>query len=86
VTGLEESSFSDGINVFPNPSNETFTISGLSMNATVSVYNLVGEIISSSIASSSTETFTLNASDGVYFIHVKSGAKQAVKKIVVNRW
>ncbi len=79
--------------IFPNPSNGAFAIylNELSENsATLSVYNLVGELIyqdKKDIVNGelSTEIDLKTSTSGIYFININSGAKTITKKIVVDK-
>lgn len=87
--GLEDHAFSNMISmtavgetptstivVYPNPSNGTFTVEG---TAQLTIYNTLGQIISTSQSEDGTHSFSL--SHGIYF--VKSG-EGVVKKVVVE--
>ena len=62
--------------VYPNPTNGTFTVEGASI---LTIYNTMGQIITTSHKENGTHTFTLRP--GVYF--VKSG-EGTVRKVVVE--
>ena len=62
--------------IYPNPSNGTFTVEGVS---TLTIYSMLGQIIATSQSENGVHTFTL--APGIYF--VKSG-EGMVKKVVVE--
>lgn len=72
-----------GINLFPNPNNGIFTISGLPMNKAlcIEIYNLLGEEIYSRTISQPVSYINIsNSPKGMYFVKVGDG-----KKIYTNR-
>ena len=63
-------------NVYPNPSNGTFTVDG---TTDLTVFNTLGQVITTSHFENGTHTFTLRP--GIYFIKSDEGT---VQKIVVE--
>ena len=62
--------------IYPNPSNGSFVVEGAS---TLTVYNSLGQIITTSKSEDGTHTFTL--SSGIYFVKSDEGI---VQKVVVE--
>ena len=63
-------------NVYPNPTNGTFTVDGAT---DLTVFNTLGQVITTSHSENGTHTFTLRS--GIYFIKSDEGT---VQKIVVE--
>lgn len=77
------------INIYPNPNNGTFTIdaSKLLGEKTVSVIDLTGKIVHSSVSKSDliSVSTSKNNTPGVYIVVVQSGDRVFRKKIVVAK-
>jgi len=72
------------VNVYPNPSNSQFTVSGLRFPVQLQVYNIVGEKIYSTTVDSKQETVNLSSQpNGIYFLQIKSSEGMLTKKIEV---
>lgn len=72
--------------VYPNPANVDVTVSDVPVGARISVLDLTGKTIQTTMAEN--ETSTINTSmmkSGMYFILVESAEGKACKKLVVNR-
>jgi hypothetical protein len=69
--------------VFPNPSNRTINLSLSNLEAyTIQVYDAMGQTI---LNGNDVKTIDTEAwSKGIYFIHLKSGDKTTVKKILIQ--
>jgi len=73
------------INVYPNPSNEKFTIENISENANFSIIDIFGNIVYKGKISYNTSTFDLsNNAKGIYFIQISQNNKIQVLKIVLE--
>lgn len=74
--------------VYPNPSNEKFTISNLQGSVfNLAVYNILGEKISGASGINS-RAYTINMEnlpDGIYFIMIDSHGFSEMKKIAISR-
>ncbi len=84
--GIEEMEIAS-LNVFPNPSNGSFTINHDALkNASWSLYDISGKLIHSErIASGSTSTFVnINVPSGVYSLRVVAEDMQLQKIVVVE--
>ncbi len=67
VTNINE--LTDNINIFPNPSSGLVNVSGLSMNSSLHVYNIVGNKVMEKVVRQNQEIISLkNQTSGVYFI------------------
>ena len=75
------------LSIYPNPSIGTLNIALVEKeNSTVSVYNMLGEVIFNS--TKNTQLFTVdmnNQPNGVYFVKVKTGNDVITKKVVLSK-
>ena len=85
---IERNNFSDGFSVYPNPSSGLSKIQlGESYNeVSVNVFNVLGKQVATEEHNNTNEIElnTQELSEGIYFIKVKSGAKEATIKLVVK--
>lgn len=89
ATGITEKT-TTGITIYPNPSSNglyTVDLSGTSNRTTITVYDLVGKIISTeNIDSSSKHLINLsNQANGSYFVSIKNDSGITTKKIILNK-
>ncbi len=71
--------------LYPNPANESVTLSGLSGNETISIVDLAGKTVFSTENSGATQT--INVSDikaGIYNVVVISNGSKTTKKLTIN--
>lgn len=71
--------------MYPNPANESITVSGLSGNETISIVDMTGKTVLT--AQNSGASQTLNIADiqaGVYNLVVISNGNKAIKKLTIN--
>ena len=75
------------IHVYPNPSVGTLNIALTEkVNSTVSVYNMLGEVVFNS--TKNTQLFTVDMNEqpnGVYFVKIKSGNTLTTKKVILSK-
>jgi hypothetical protein len=85
-TGLEDLAISNSVSVYPNPANESLTVSANGLNVTaVDVLSLTGQLLQN-IPSEGTAV-KVNVADlaaGVYFIRVVTEQGVALKQIIVE--
>jgi PKD repeat protein len=76
----------NGVSVFPNPNQGSFTIKGLELETAFSVYDLNGKIIFEGVASSTTEQIQLpKITSGIYYLQsTKNGQMGQLKFAVLN--
>ena len=93
-TGIEENSFVNGINIFPNPVQSKSTINfnlTESNTVTVKVLNNIGQTMMSEMLGklgAGEQTFTLDASslsNGLYMVELHVGNSVITRKISVNK-
>jgi len=77
---------SNGISIYPNPNNGTFTISNANSSAmTIEVYNVLGSKVLSKTSESGSALINLNTeSKGVYLVKVSINGVTTVNKITVT--
>lgn len=88
ATGITEKN-KTAVSVYPNPSNGLFTadLSELSGKTTITVYDIIGNVILTKEASSnSKQSIDLsNQANGSYFIRITNDTEVITKKISVNK-
>jgi len=82
-TSLPDRTRQEKINIFPNPSNGTFTIE-LDGEYKVSILNSLGVSVYSKTISRKGEIMLEDLSPGIYFILAKSDQKTAVSRIIIR--
>ena len=77
--------FENIISIYPNPANQSVKISNLPNNATICLYNLLGELIKSvDLVTSQTEINIQDITEGTYILKINYNQNSIVKKIVVQ--
>lgn len=90
VVGVEENLL-EGLSIYPNPTNGQLTVDMMRMNideATVTVYNLVGEVIAIEQTNASNRLVQFDLSDkatGMYLIEVATPNGRAIQKVMLER-
>jgi trimeric autotransporter adhesin len=71
------------MNIFPNPSNGSFevSVSAVPSNATIDIFNLVGQKVYSSAITKTVSKIDMNVPTGLYNVVVTSEAGVTVKKV-----
>lgn len=71
--------------IYPNPANNQVTISDLSGDAKIELYNLLGESVYTIKTSNEQETILLtNLPTGAYFVKITQGDFQTTRKLIVK--
>jgi Secretion system C-terminal sorting domain len=84
-TGIENINNSSDINIYPEPNNGNFTVTGVKQGQVLELYNYICQKVSSSIAGNSTMHFDISDRvNGIYLIRIlnKDGTLVTQKKIV----
>ena len=90
ITSINDITFAEDINIFPVPNTGEFTIqvSGLVENTSVSVKNVIGQVVYTGTISANATTKDIslnNAEAGVYFVDIKSESGEvATFKMVIK--
>jgi hypothetical protein len=91
-TGVEEQTLANGISVYPNPNNGSFTVAvnASAENMLIEITDLQGRVIFSSQENNVTPGFSKqielgNAATGMYLMKVSSGKDQQIQKITVQK-
>ncbi len=83
VLGLEGNSL-ETVTLYPNPTSDVLTISNLE-NATIEIYNLLGQVMTIKTNSSNQETIDVSGyRSGTYFIKISNQELTTTKKFVVK--
>ncbi len=86
-TGLNEILISNNYQIFPNPTNESFTLKteNILRNANVMIINIYGENVKTiSINSIETKIDVKDLSKGIYILELKANGFKSIKKMIVN--
>ena len=83
TVGIKDVSKANTVNIYPNPSNGIYNISGLALNSKIVVYDAIGQIIYTSITTESKETVDISKlPNGVYVIQLNSENRTTTKKVI----
>jgi hypothetical protein len=74
----------ENIQVFPNPGNGKFTVSGISQGNRLEVTDAKGQIIWTSISSADTEINLSGRPAGLYFLKITKADKNSFVKLVIE--
>lgn len=85
--GIDENSFSNSINIYPNPNNGLFNLQMSQLGAAqIKIYNVLGECVYQNMSTASTIQIDLSAqSDGVYMVQIITEEGTVNKKLNVQR-
>ena len=75
------------INTYPNPSTGILNIElAENVNSTVSIINILGEVVYSQTKNTKTFTFDLaNQPNGIYFVRVTTGNNVSTKRVLLAK-
>jgi PKD repeat protein len=89
--GIDEPEFSQHLSMFPNPTNGKVTImvdGNVSSDMTVTVYNILGEVVKEptfyKAGTTQMEIIMSNVLNGLYLVKIASQNGTAVKQLTVN--
>ena len=75
----------EGLQLWPNPNNGFFNVSGVNENTVFSIYDASGRIVlERNVQSAENVEFRLDVDAGLYFLHAEAGQQSAVIRLVVN--
>ncbi|MDH7445930.1 DUF5060 domain-containing protein [Aquimarina sp. 2201CG14-23] len=77
---------SDGFTMYPNPTNSSFTIDGLTQEMYhLKVINAAGQVIfKTTVSNTRNKVLTNNLSKGIYFIKISDDQNEISKKLIIN--
>jgi len=84
-TGVRDLTVSSAVVTFPNPTNGSFTVSGLTQGQVVELYNYLGQRLTSTLVDNTTMHFDIGTkANGIYLIRIDNtdGSLATEKKIV----
>lgn len=83
--GVEDASSENKMLIYPNPTEGEIIVSGISIQAMVSVFNPTGHLVGTWNSSSDRITIDLrNEASGIYLLRVDEDEKQSLHKVVVQ--
>ena len=86
--GVKETNTDNNISVYPNPAKDFVKVStDNGQQTTVKIYNTVGMLVGTRLATSATNEIEINVSEynpGIYFINISNEEYNVTKKIVVE--
>ncbi|MCP4459620.1 MAG: T9SS type A sorting domain-containing protein [Cytophagales bacterium] len=87
TTGVSDNEFDTATSVFPNPAQNSFSISSASGLGSVTLYNMMGESVTEQTITTSSATIdTVQLPDGVYLVKILSdNGKMSVKKLLLAK-
>ena len=85
ITGVDENTAKNGVNIFPNPNNGVFSLEVKASDASVKVMNTQGQIIlSKNILKNNAKIDLSNNAKGIYFVTVTSQNGVSTHKVSVQ--
>jgi hypothetical protein len=86
--GIAENRISYFINIYPNPTTSTFTISlpnqSSLLNSQLKIYDVTGRVVHEQIITQKSEIINQHLAPGVYFVKVEEGEKNFTQKLIVE--
>ncbi|MCR4848058.1 MAG: T9SS type A sorting domain-containing protein [Bacteroidales bacterium] len=82
ILGVEETE--GNISIYPNPVKNTLYIKGGNAEYSFVLYNGMGQVVAIGTASGTQQIDCSEMSKGIYFLHLNTGAKTMVEKVVVK--
>ena len=86
VTGINETSYSANVNVFPNPTKNILNISSTENISVVKIINVFGQLVySNNINSNHTVINTSGFAEGIYYIQMQTAKGTVTKNMTVQK-
>ncbi|MBI3501612.1 MAG: T9SS type A sorting domain-containing protein [Bacteroidetes bacterium] len=86
ISAVEENNFENEITVYPNPTSGNFEVRSEKLEVrNIEIYNVMGEKMYSSTVNRKQETVNLSASNGIYFLQLKTENGIVNKKLIINK-
>jgi hypothetical protein len=86
TAGIQVEDEDQTFTIYPNPAQNSISISDLTLGAEISIMNLSGKVIFNTKVNSN--QLTVNSEDftnGLYLIHVNQSGRTSTKKLIVNK-
>jgi hypothetical protein len=84
--GIEEVSNNPVISVFPNPSTGLVNVILSGKENTISVFNMLGEVVYHSQTSAQTNMIDLTGKpEGIYLIQIDNGSEKFLRKLIITK-
>ena len=84
--GIDENNFNDGLNIYPNPMNNKFTVelSQVDENTTITIVSVEGKLVyqNETVKSNKTNIDASEWSKGVYVVTIKQKDKNQIVKLI----
>ncbi|OED35594.1 hypothetical protein AB832_06280 [Flavobacteriaceae bacterium (ex Bugula neritina AB1)] len=85
VLGIDDFNSGLSLEVYPNPTNGTFTINSKETITDITIYTLQGKKVKSISPNKNSMVITDTIlTTGVYFVHVQGATKNAVKRVIIK--
>lgn len=84
ASSVEQIEVADPLNIFPNPSNGTFTLSNVEDGSVVEVLNVAGQVVSTQQVFGTNQTLHLDVDSGAYYVKVSNANSAVVHKLIIQ--
>jgi PKD-like domain/Secretion system C-terminal sorting domain len=85
-TDLEDIVVSNGVNLYPNPNNGSFTLETIELAEKIIVIDALGKVVLDFVPNSTISNISLeNQHNGLYFVKIVTGDNQIVKRMMRNK-
>jgi hypothetical protein len=87
ATSVNEVYNTNILQIYPNPTNNTFTIKNISSNETLflQIRNAIGEVVyTENLFGKNEQVVSADFAKGIYFVHVNDSEKNIVRKLVIE--
>lgn len=86
LTGISQNDLNDKLIVSPNPANTHFTIKNCALGTQLSILNISGKLIKTTVISGSNQSIPIEElSNGVYIIELNRNGQRSNLKLIINR-
>ncbi|TAL62805.1 MAG: T9SS type A sorting domain-containing protein, partial [Bacteroidetes bacterium] len=85
VTGITNYDLQNQFTIYPNPNNGTLTIATKEDKYSITITNVLGEKVYSSIINSQSTIINIDAPGGIYFLSIKTEKESFIKKLIIQK-
>jgi hypothetical protein len=86
ITGIEETTTSMNIKVFPNPAKDVLTVYSSTKIAGIRLFNVYGQLVlSSQVNSANMAINTKNLADGIYYLQIETKDGITTKNVIIRK-